>query len=62
MIPKSSHVARIEENNGAWGCGLEREDYEVIGEVGRKYLTRFNDPSEGWGLELFAGLEGKGRG
>ena len=62
MIPKSSHVARIEENNGAWGCGLEREDYEVIGEVGRKYLTRLYYPRVGWVLELFDGLEGKGRG
>lgn len=58
VIPKSSHVERIMENYKAQNCTLERDDYETIGKVGKRYLTRFNDPSEGWGVRLFEGLEG----
>ena len=58
VIPKSAHAGRIKENFGTGECGLEYEDFEKMAEVGRKYLTRFNNPSKGWGLDLYEGLEG----
>ena len=58
MIPKSSHTSRIEENFEALGCELEEEDYDTISEVGKKFLKRFNNPSEGWGVPLYEGLDG----
>ena len=58
VIPKSSHASRIKENYKAVGCLLEEEDYEKIREVGKKYLKRFNNPSEGWGVPLYEGLDG----
>lgn len=58
VIPKSSHASRIQENFDALECDLEEEDYEVIREVGKTYLKRFNNPSEGWGVPLYKGLDG----
>lgn len=58
VIPKSSHVNRIKENFEARECGLEKEDLEVLKEVGKKWVKRYNNPSEGWGVELFDGLDG----
>ena len=58
VIPKSSHTSRIKENFEALGCELEEEDYDTISEVGKKYLKRFNNPSEGWGVPLYEGLDG----
>ena len=58
VIPKSSHVERIRENLAAVNCTLENEDYAVIDAVGRKYLKRFNNPSKGWGVPLYEGLDG----
>jgi len=58
VIPKSSHEEWIKENLGATGCVLEGEDLEKIEELGKKYLTRFNNPSKSWGKKLFEGLDG----
>ncbi len=58
VIPKSSHAERIRENLEAVDCPLEREDYEVVKEVGETYLKRFNNPSEDWGVNLYEGLDG----
>ncbi|KAL6718180.1 hypothetical protein ACLMJK_004268 [Lecanora helva] len=57
VIPKSSHVERILENFDSKDCALEVEDYAIITKVGKKYLTRFNNPSRSLGLPLFEGLE-----
>lgn len=58
VIPKSSHVGRIKENINAKDCPLEKEDFVTIGNVGEKYLKRFNNPSKGWGVDLYEGLDG----
>ncbi|KAK4692850.1 hypothetical protein P7C71_g4433, partial [Lecanoromycetidae sp. Uapishka_2] len=58
VIPKSSHVKRIQENLDSKNCNLEKEDYEIMEDLGRKYTKRFNNPSDGWGVPLYEGLEG----
>jgi len=58
VIPKSSHVERIKENLEAKECKLEKEDYATIKEISKKYTKRFNNPSDGWGVPLYEGLEG----
>ncbi|MCJ1399191.1 hypothetical protein MMC11_002393 [Xylographa trunciseda] len=57
VIPKSQHKARIAENFGAKECVMPYEAFGRIEEVGRKYLHRFNNPSEGWGVPLYEGLD-----
>ncbi|KAI4261038.1 MAG: hypothetical protein L6R42_003756 [Xanthoria sp. 1 TBL-2021] len=57
VIPKSSHVNHIKENFGALDCHLEKEDLERIDEISEKHLKRFNNPSKGYGVKLFDGLE-----
>lgn len=58
VIPKSGHADRIVENYKASSCGLLVEDLDIIEEMGKKNLKRFNNPSKGWGVSLFGGLEG----
>lgn len=58
VIPKSAHADRIEENFVSAKCELEYEDFRVLEGLGRKYLTRFNNPSEAWGVGLYGGLDG----
>lgn len=57
VIPKSQHADRIKENFGSANCKLEEEDYTTIAKLGKKYLKRFNNPSNGWGVPLYEGLE-----
>ena len=57
VIPKSQHADRIKENFRSGKCKLEEEDYTAIEELGEKYLKRFNNPSESWGVPLYQGLE-----
>jgi alcohol dehydrogenase (NADP+) len=57
VIPKSKHEKYIIENFGAKGCGLEKEDIELIGGLGKE-PKRFNNPSKGWDVRLFEGLDG----
>ena len=52
----NQHADRIRENFASTTCKLESEDGDVIEEVGKKYLKRFNDPSESWEVSLFEGL------
>ena len=57
VIPKSQHADRIEENFASTNCKLEEEDYITIEKLGEKYLRRFNNPSEGWDVPLYQGLD-----
>ncbi|TVY40678.1 putative oxidoreductase [Lachnellula subtilissima] len=57
VIPKSSHERWIKENYGSLECELGVLDLVQLEEVGVKYLARFSNPSEEWGVELFAGLD-----
>jgi alcohol dehydrogenase (NADP+) len=56
VIPKSKHEKYIKENIGAANCILEKEDITQISKLGKK-PKRFNNPSKGWGVHLFAGLD-----
>lgn len=58
VIPKSSHAEWIRENFESERCLLRVEDLVRLRGVGRKWLTRFNNPSKNWGVELFEGLDG----
>lgn len=58
VIPKSAHTSHIIENFGAQECELGPDDLAKLKLLGTKYLTRFNNPSKSWGVELFQGLEG----
>ncbi|KAK7723342.1 hypothetical protein SLS57_004536 [Botryosphaeria dothidea] len=57
VIPKSSHEKWIKENFESLECGLVDSDLDKIDKVGEKYLTRFNNPSGAWGVDLFEGLD-----
>ncbi|KAL8692091.1 MAG: hypothetical protein Q9218_002820 [Villophora microphyllina] len=57
VIPKSSHLNHIKENFGAIDCHLEKEDMDRIDRLSDKYLKRFNNPSNGWGVKLYEGLQ-----
>jgi alcohol dehydrogenase (NADP+) len=56
VIPKSTHVERIRENFGAREVRFTEEEMLRVRERDRR--ARFNDPSKGWGVELFEGLDG----
>jgi diketogulonate reductase-like aldo/keto reductase len=58
VIPKSSHVNRIVENFGARDCPLSAVDVKMIEGIESKWIKRFNNPSRGWGVDLFEGLDG----
>ena len=58
VIPKSAHADRIIENYKASTCGLLVEDLDIIEEMGKENVKRFNNPSKGWGVDLYEGLEG----
>jgi alcohol dehydrogenase (NADP+) len=56
VIPKSTHKGRIEENIGA--LKVRYSDEEMVRVLEQDRRARFNDPSKGWGVELFEGLDG----
>ncbi|KAL3421720.1 aldo/keto reductase [Phlyctema vagabunda] len=58
VIPKSSHPDHILGNLHADDCVLTYLDLKRLRLEGRKYLTRFNNPSDKWGVSLFEGLDG----
>lgn len=59
VIPKSSHLERILENlQAVESCSLGHKELTRLRIMGRMYLSRFNDPSEGWGVKLFEDLDG----
>ena len=57
VIPKSAREDHIKENFGALECKLQDGDLDRIDELSEKYLKRFNNPSEGYGVRLFEGLQ-----
>lgn len=57
VIPKSSHAGRIRENFRTLGCVLQEGDLDEITALGKKWVKRFNNPSESWGVELYEGLD-----
>ncbi|CAH9126066.1 unnamed protein product [Cuscuta epithymum] len=52
VIPKSSKLARLEENISVFGFELSEEDMEQIKRLDRNYRT--NQPAKFWGIDLFA--------
>jgi len=56
VIPKSKHEKYIKENVGSVDCELEKDDIVQINKLGEK-PKRFNNPSKGWGVDLFDGLD-----
>lgn len=58
VIPKSKHEEYIVENFESGECKLKKGDLKKVEKVGKKWLTRFNNPSEGWGVGLFEDLDG----
>lgn len=54
VIPKSAHKERIEENWAALECKLDEDDWEALEALP---IKRFNNPSKGWGVKLYGGLE-----
>ena len=57
VIPKSSQEKHIKENFAALECVLLDGDLELIDDLSKKYLKRFNNPSKNYGLPLYDGLE-----
>ncbi|KAL8670645.1 MAG: hypothetical protein Q9168_004824 [Polycauliona sp. 1 TL-2023] len=57
VIPKASHVNHMKDNLGALDCHLKKKDLKRIDRISNKYLKRFNNPSKGYGVRLFDGLE-----
>jgi diketogulonate reductase-like aldo/keto reductase len=57
VIPKSKHEKWIKENYDSLNCELGVVDLVELKKVGAEYLTRFNNPSKGWGVKLFEGLD-----
>jgi alcohol dehydrogenase (NADP+) len=55
VIPKSNHEVYIEQNLGPLKCELMEEDVREIERMVE--VKRFSDPSEGWVVKLFEGLE-----
>lgn len=58
VIPKSSHVAYIKENFASQTCPLSVTDMARIQLIEKRWVKRFNNPSEAWGVRLFEGLDG----
>lgn len=57
VIPKSSRVEHITEDLDALKCELQDEDFQTIATLGKHIVKRYNNPSGGWGVKLFDGLE-----
>ena len=55
VIPKSTHEARIVENLESLDVKYSKKEMRAIAEQDKK--ARFNNPSKGWGVELFEGLD-----
>lgn len=58
VIPKSSKIEHLEQNIGFLKCTLQEEDFEAIEKYGHKHVKRYNNSANGWGVDLFDGLDG----
>ena len=56
VIPKTSHLDRVEENYKSIGCVLESKDIKKIDKLHKEYF-RYNNPSKSWDVPLYEGLE-----
>jgi len=56
VIPKTSHLERATENLHSVECILKKKDLEKIDALGEEH-HRYNNPSKGWGVDLYEGLE-----
>lgn len=56
VIPKSEHEDRVLVNLQAQHVRLADDDFQAINAYDRK--TRFNNPSDIWGVQLYTGLDG----
>ncbi|KAK5118417.1 hypothetical protein LTR62_002931 [Meristemomyces frigidus] len=59
VIPKSQHAERITENLHSLACVLKEKDLEKLAKLGEE-RHRFNNPSKGWKVDLYKGLEDGG--
>ncbi|KIV81696.1 hypothetical protein PV11_03865 [Exophiala sideris] len=55
VIPKSVHEKRIIENLGSVNVTFSKKEMKKI--LAQDKRARFNDPSDGWGVKLFEGLD-----
>jgi len=55
VIPKSVHEKRIAENLGSVNVSFSKKEMRKIEMQDKR--SRFNNPSKGWGVELFEGLD-----
>ncbi|KIW19128.1 hypothetical protein PV08_03420 [Exophiala spinifera] len=55
VIPKSVHEERIIENLGSLNVTFSKDEMREIQTQDKR--SRFNNPSKGWGVELFEGLD-----
>lgn len=56
VIPKSVHENRILENIGSLAVNFSAGELREVEKEDKK--VRFNNPSKGWGVDLFEGLDG----
>ena len=56
VIPKSKHEKFVKENFESRKCLLKEEDLEEVRALS-EHPRRFNNPSKGWGVHLFEGLD-----
>ncbi|KAK3671935.1 hypothetical protein LTR78_008110 [Recurvomyces mirabilis] len=56
VIPKSQHKERITENFHSLKCELKEKDLKKLDKLGKAH-HRYNNPSEGWKVDLYKGLE-----
>ena len=60
VIPKSTHEKYIKENFASSEKDVRFSEEEMVRISEEDKKARFNDPSKGWGVELFEGLDGGG--
>lgn len=56
VIPKSQHKERITENFHTLECLLKKKDIKKLAKLGKE-AHRYNNPSKGWKVDLYKGLE-----
>lgn len=57
VIPKSDKKQHIQENFESLNLTLTKQDFQILNQLGKEYVKRFNNPSDAWGVRLFRGLD-----